>query len=156
MKLSENFYLSEFEHSDYALRNDIDNTAPPAVVANLQRLCIDILQPLRGRIERPIRITSGYRCRQLNGSIGGSPRSAHIAGLAADIQVPCMTPLEVAEALAEIRCDKIIQEFDGWVHVQVAPTGAEPRLALYTACRAHGRTHYVPGLMPADEAAARV
>ncbi len=35
---------------------------------------------------RPLVITSGYRCRKHNQAVGGVARSAHVAGLAADIQ----------------------------------------------------------------------
>lgn len=34
----------------------------------------------------PLKITSGYRCPAHNKAVGGEPNSAHMSGLAADIQ----------------------------------------------------------------------
>ncbi len=46
------------------------------------------LQLVRDFIREPIRISSGYRCANYNLTIGGSPTSSHLLGLAADIKIP--------------------------------------------------------------------
>ena len=47
------------------------------------------LETLRARLGgRPIRITSGYRCRRHNAAVGGHPTSEHMDGLATDVVVP--------------------------------------------------------------------
>lgn len=155
MKLSANFTLEEMERSDYAARNDINNSAPTEVIEALGALCHRVLQPLRDRVGT-VTVTSGYRCPELNRAVGGAAVSAHLSGRAADIVVPGRTPLEVAQILAGINdVDKVIHEFGRWVHVQIAAPGKTPRGQLLTAVRAHGRTHYLPGLMTMAEAEER-
>ncbi|MEG1824892.1 MAG: D-Ala-D-Ala carboxypeptidase family metallohydrolase [Cloacibacillus sp.] len=46
------------------------------------------LQSLRDLLERPMVITSGYRCAEHNRTVGGASASRHMKGLAADVSVP--------------------------------------------------------------------
>jgi len=88
MRLSRSFKLKEFLNSQTAERSPLiykeQNNPPPEVIANLEYLCQKTLQPLRDKLQVPIRITSGYRCEKLNTKIGGSKSSQHILGQAAD------------------------------------------------------------------------
>ena len=59
------------------------------------------LETLRARLGgRPIRITSGYRCRRHNAAVGGHPTSEHMEGLATDVVVDGRAP-DVVAAIAE-------------------------------------------------------
>ena len=88
MQLSKNFRLSEFTRSNTAKRLGIDNECSSVEqVLNLAYLCHMVLQPLRDRFG-PIRITSGYRCPELNRAVGGVKNSQHLRGEAADIHLP--------------------------------------------------------------------
>jgi uncharacterized protein YcbK (DUF882 family) len=40
------------------------------------------------KLDKPIIITSGYRCEDHNRECGGKPKSQHMLGSAADITVP--------------------------------------------------------------------
>ena len=82
----QNFTLAEFIKSDTAAARGIDNTPDFDNVAHLEELCDKILQPLRVAWGSGLRVTSGYRCRELNTAVGGVYNSAHISGYAADIQ----------------------------------------------------------------------
>ena len=86
--LSANFNLSEFIRSDIARKNKINSQYLVSfhTVANLYCLCRFILQPLRNYCGR-VDISSGFRCPDLNNSVGGAPSSQHITGHAADIIV---------------------------------------------------------------------
>lgn len=79
------FTLQELTRSDTAERLGIDNTPDAAVVAHLEELTERLLDPLREAFGRPIIVTSGYRCPELNKAVGGSPTSAHLQGYAADL-----------------------------------------------------------------------
>lgn len=81
------FTLAELLKSDTAKRKGIDNTPSWEVVANLQELARDFLDPLRAAWGKAIRVSSGYRCEKLNKAVGGSPTSVHMKGWAADLQV---------------------------------------------------------------------
>lgn len=143
--LSKHFQISEFTLSDTAKKRNIDNTPTPDEVGNLLRLCDRILEPLRAKLDKPIRITSGYRCPELNKAVGGVPNSAHIQGLAADIQVKGVSVEELFNTIArsELPYDQVIQEFDRWVHVAIADYEKTPRRQALRATRQNGKTVYV-------------
>ena len=88
IKLSPHFMLSEFTKSPTAAALGIDNTPSLNSVSNLQFLCDKILEPLRMAAAKPIIISSGYRCLELNKAVGGVSTSNHLSGYAADIKVP--------------------------------------------------------------------
>ena len=44
-----------------------------------------ILQLLRKAIDKPFNLTSGYRCREHNKTVGGAEKSTHLLGMAADV-----------------------------------------------------------------------
>ena len=79
------FSLSEFSHSDTAVSLGIDNTPTPAQERRLTLLVDRVLDPLREAWGLPIRVTSGYRCPELNEEVGGVEDSYHMDGCAADI-----------------------------------------------------------------------
>ena len=88
LQLSEHFTLAEFERSATAQACGINNSVPPQYVPVLQQLCKEVLEPLRSYIGKPIIISSGYRCNQLNVKVGGAYASQHTLGEAANIQLP--------------------------------------------------------------------
>ena len=79
------FSLSELTHSDTAVSVRIDNTPSPLQEARLILLVRDVLDPIREHWGLPIRVTSGYRCPELNDWVGGVEDSWHMDGCAADI-----------------------------------------------------------------------
>lgn len=147
--LSPNFSLEEMIRSDEALRLAINNAPGELERDNLRRLCVQVLEPLRAALGRPIVVTSGYRDPVLNTIVGGSKTSDHCAGRAADIKVPGMSPREVCESirLLELPYKQVIHEFGAWCHVSIPPAGDVPRRELLTAIKAGGKTQYLPGLV---------
>ena len=81
-RLSKNFTLEEMVATSH---KGLQDTPTLAVVQNLQKLCVLVLQPLRDAIGRPVYINSGYRSKRLNARVGGVPNSRHLQGRAADI-----------------------------------------------------------------------
>ena len=79
------FTIKELTHSDTAVSLGIDNTIPKECVAKIEHLVHCVLDPLRKQWGLPIRITSGYRCPELNEEVGGVEGSYHMDGCAADI-----------------------------------------------------------------------
>lgn len=84
---SEFFTLSELTKSSTATKYHIDNTPTRDIVRNLQYGVNMVLDPLRRLYGKPIVITSGYRCPELNKRVGGVASSWHTQGNAADIHV---------------------------------------------------------------------
>ena len=84
---SEFFTLQEFIKSSTAARLKIDNTPTNEILRNLQYGVSMILDPLRRIHQKPIIITSGFRCEKLNKAVGGVANSWHTKGNAADIRI---------------------------------------------------------------------
>lgn len=129
MKYPENFSLFEFINSKTANENGILNVPNFEQVENLLRLATSVLQPAREQLKRPILVTSGFRCPELNQAVGGKPNSQHLKGLAADIVCEDMCDL------FEILCDnpyidQLLFEDNGvtrWIHVSISENGKLPR-----------------------------
>lgn len=121
------FTVKELCKSDVAVKHRIDNTPPPAVKVKLNSLISNLLDPVRERWGRPIRVNSGFRCPVLNGheAIGGAVGSQHIRGEAADITAgdradnKRLFELIVSmQKTGELRFDQLIDERDYlWLHV---------------------------------------
>ena len=88
MLLSNNFSLLEFTRSETADRLGIRNRPLFEHVLNLSYLASRMEVMRRILDNRPIQITSGYRCHQLNVAVGGSATSDHLKGLACDFFKP--------------------------------------------------------------------
>lgn len=125
MRLSDNFTLAELTKSQTAERCGIDNSPDKEHVDNLQKLCDEILQPIRDYFKKPVVISSGYRSPELSKKIGSSSRSQHCRGEAADLEIPGVSNKELADFINEnLNFDQVILEFhnpdeinSGWVHV---------------------------------------
>lgn len=85
MRLSRNFKLEEFECGCGKCV-----TTASDISANL----VYQLQKLRDSFGLPIKIASGYRCKEHNLAIGGAPRSQHMRGKAVDIITNHYTPVD--------------------------------------------------------------
>ena len=121
MRLSRNFTLAEMVATSHPRLQD---TPRLAVVQNLQKLCVLVLQPLRDSLGAPVYINSGYRSKRLNARVGGVLNSRHLQGRAADIHCD---NLDYAKVIFDIlrqnpNVDKVLLERKGhstWVHVQL-------------------------------------
>lgn len=58
---------------------------------------IEYLQKIRDHFDKPVIVSSGYRCAKHNKAVGGATGSYHAKGRAADIMVKDVTPAEVAK-----------------------------------------------------------
>lgn len=85
-KITDNFTMEELTASATAKRLKIDNTPTVEVRDSLERLTKTILQPIRDKWGKPIIVTSGYRCSNLNKAVGGAKSSQHMYGEAADFK----------------------------------------------------------------------
>ena len=124
MRLSKNFILSEITRSNTAKRLGISNEPTKEHLESLQRIILNIIQPMRDSLG-PIRISSGYRSKELNRAIGGSNKSQHCKGQALDIQFwkdGQMCNKEVYDWVIDnaVEFDQMINEFDfAWIHISL-------------------------------------
>ena len=91
MKLTANITLDELTKSQVAERKGINNNPSPEQIENLKALAVNVLQPIRSHFDKPLIISSGFRCAQLCIEIGSSVNSQHTASdesAAADFEIP--------------------------------------------------------------------
>ena len=117
------FALKEFVKSNTAARLGINNNPSEDVKKNIELLVEKILDPLREKFGKPIIVTSGYRCKELNKAVGGAAKSQHMSGEAADIRTvedSKSANKELFNLIIELGLpfDQLINEHDyDWVHV---------------------------------------
>ncbi|MCU6769302.1 D-Ala-D-Ala carboxypeptidase family metallohydrolase [Barnesiella propionica] len=113
------FTIQELCASDTARKKGIDNTAPGDVKVRLSTLAEKILDPLRERYGKPIRVNSGYRSPILNKAVGGTPTSQHLRGEAADITGGTVEEnRKLLALLSDMEFDQLIDESNlTWIHV---------------------------------------
>jgi uncharacterized protein YcbK (DUF882 family) len=81
------------------------------------------LVELRKILERPVYITSGYRCPRYNQKIGGVVNSYHCIGLAADIKVKDINLINLLEICENIGFGGIgFYEKKNFLPLEVRPT----------------------------------
>ena len=114
-----NFKISELIHSDRAVEKNINNMPDINSLDCMLELVVNCLQPIRDLIKKPMIITSGYRCKEVNKLIGGAENSQHLKGQAVDFKIQGMKPAEIVSIINEsgIEYDQLINEYDSWVHV---------------------------------------
>ncbi len=95
MKITRNFDSKEFDCHD--------GTPYPImwIESRLAPLCA-ALEKIRALTGGPLHVTSGYRTPEWNKSVGGQPKSKHMEGIAADIQLRGMTPKQLFAAIEKL------------------------------------------------------
>ena len=114
-----NFTISELCNSKRAKENNIDNIPTLIELDNMLKLIVYCLQPIRDRLNKPMIITSGYRCPKLNKLVGGVNNSQHQEGKAVDFRVPNASINSVIEFIRKsgIEYDQLINEYNQWIHI---------------------------------------
>jgi len=145
IQFTQNFSLYELLESQQATRKGITEQFEPPVeiVAHLEGLCKNILQPLRDELKIPIKISSGYRCPRVNKAIGGAAKSQHLSGFAADIQCFTLGNETLLKRIAAMKLpfDQMINEFNyAWVHVSY--DAAKNRKQVLEVYKDNGVTKY--------------
>ena len=153
MKISEHLDLAEVTRSETAKRKGISNEPTAEHLENFKKLAENIFEPIRNHFNVPIHISSGYRSKALNTSIGGSLTSQHCSGEAIDIDMDGssngVTNKMVFDFIkANLNFDQMIWEFGNsnnpdWVHVSYESTGKQ-RKQILKASKIGGATKYSP------------
>ena len=132
--ISKNFNYEEFEISHDANELGIDNHIPSDKIRFAIRLLVlNLLQPLRDKVQHPLVLNSGFRSTALNKAIGGAKDSQHLKGEASDIH--CESTMEVL-ALAQIVIrhklpfDQMIL-YDTFLHLSFKANGQQRHQILY-------------------------
>ena len=155
MKLTANITLDELTKSQTAERKGINNNPSPEQIENLKALAINVLQPIRSQFNKPLIISSGFRCAELCIEIGrtvNSQHTAHDEAAAADFEIPGVDNRELARWIRDnLEVDQGILEFykdgeptSGWIHCSYSRNNN--RQQWLRAKRVNGKTTYTPWL----------
>ena len=149
-----NFTWYEMLRSQTATRHGLDEAQynpSDEVVSNMKVLVGRVLQPLRLYLNRIITVNSGFRSPALNTKIGGSTRSDHLFGRAADIEIFTGTRSEnhkIFKAILDLQLDfkQMIWEFGDenepdWIHIAYQEGGNKKQ--ILKAVRKNGKTSYI-------------
>ena len=105
-----------------AKQHDIANNPDTIHINNLIDLCKNTLEVIRDYYGKPIDISSGYRCLELNALVKGARNSQHVKGEAVDFTIRGLTDETVFKAVLELKnqgkidFDQIILE-PSWIHI---------------------------------------
>ena len=136
------FSIDELCSSDIAKKYGIDNVPNEEELHNLLRLIREVLDPARSILNKPITISSGFRCKDLNARVGGAKNSQHLKGEAADLQ--CYDPAYLFQIIKNnlifdqvifetkdiIKAGKIVGK-KTWVHVSYSDTNRNQVLKMH-------------------------
>jgi len=123
-----------------------DNTPNAEQLAAMKLLAVNVFEPLRALVGRPILVTSMFRSAKVNQLKGGSATSQHCKGEAMDIKLPGMNRSLFEIILNQLPFDQLIWEFGtdkepAWVHVSYKSTGN--RKQVLRAIRVNGKQKYI-------------
>jgi hypothetical protein len=128
-----NFSPEEFFASTTACERNINNTIDdPDILINLN-FTASKMQEIRNLLEAPIRISSAYRCLDLNRALGSKDTSQHILGQACDFVCPSYgTPKQIIHYLKKnnIEVDQCLCE-GSWLHVSIKKEGNRNEFAYF-------------------------
>jgi hypothetical protein len=150
MKLSEHLDLSEVTRSESAKRNGISNMPTPEHIQNFKLLAEHIFEPIRHYFNVPIRISSGYRSKELNAIIlGSSKTSDHCFGRAIDIDNDgtSISNNQIFYFIKDnLKFKQLIFEFPvngkaSWIHVSYEPGNLKNEILI--AKKLYGKTIYI-------------
>ena len=160
MKLSDHLTLKEATYSATAIKHGIDNQPNIGQLEALKKLANAIFEPCREFIGGPLRVSSGFRGKELNKRIGGALSSDHMINdektAAFDLDCDTYGNGTNAELFHFIRTKlefkQVIWEFGGdvyeegtnpnWVHVAWSSDSKLNKGEVLLAKSVNGRTHY--------------
>ena len=123
--LSKYFSLRELTFSKIAEDHGIDNTPTPDMLETL-KYTAQQLDKVRELLNKPVNISSGYRCLQVNRRLGSKDTSQHLKAEAIDFKCELFKKKKkVFDKIREsnIQFDQLILEFNSWVHISFVKEG---------------------------------
>lgn len=138
IQITRHFTLDELIASDTAKAKGIDNTPSTEVVVRLTQVALAMEKVRTICKNKPVLVSSGYRCAALNAAVGGATGSAHQYGCAVDFTIPEFgSPIDICRTLqphmSELYIDQLIHENNSWVHLGLSqPPWDSPRYQCLT------------------------
>lgn len=147
---TKHFTEREFVRSETANKHNINNSLQTSALKESAQFTLEQLEKVRTLLgEKPIIITSGYRCLALNKKVGGSQKSQHMSAEAVDFILHHMSVKEACNKIAnsDIEFCQLINEFDQWIHISFIKNNNQR--GILTARKENGKKVYLRGLIDA-------
>lgn len=133
MELKDTQYFKSWEiiYSYVAEQNNINNTPTDETIIDNLNYTLQRLNDIREGYGKPIVISSGYRCDELNLLVGGVNDSKHKNGLGVDLKWDSDL---VTYMIDNCSFDKLIREKSGntkWIHLQFCRNIYKERRLLF-------------------------
>ena len=123
------FSIGELCRSNVADLKGIPNHPNTYHKMNLEKLVVNVLDPIRSIYGKPIYVNSGFRSATLNEAVGGARNSQHMDGKAADVTTG--NPIENKKLwdiilflfqegdidFDQLICEKPINGNPSWIHI---------------------------------------
>ncbi len=128
MLLAPHFSFSEMTRTNHRSWLEVNRSRAELHMPAL-RAVAEMLEIIRANWGRPLIVHSGFRCAELNIAIGGSKRSQHLRGEAADFHVHGVPLTEVWEWIwqdSQLSFGQLILEGwragePSWIHLSLGP-----------------------------------
>ena len=133
-RISKHITLQEATESQTALRLGIKNIPNEEELEAMKYVAKNLFEPIREWYDKPIMVSSFYRCRELNKSVKGSLTSGHMLGNSIDI-----TAGKKAEnkkifdfiKLSGLDFDQLINEYNyTWLHISLKKSGNRKQILV--------------------------
>lgn len=132
-RLSEHFRFYEMTRTDVRSLLETNRKEACSFSGDLTKVCLQLLEPIREKVDAPVIVTSGFRGKTLNKAVGGSKYSQHMRGEAADIFVPGLALTRLFGIILEemnLEYHQLLLEY-GCIHISL-PTGyKDGEVAVY-------------------------
>jgi|TARA_R110000803_G_scaffold124865_5_gene192573 hypothetical protein len=147
--ISEHITYNESIKSSTAIRKGIKNIPTEYELQNMGLVAEKVFEPLREWVKGPIKITSFFRCEELNKTIGGSSKSQHCEGRAIDVDdiYNYKSNAEMFHFIKNnLNFDQLIWEYGNshnpdWVHLSFI-SETQNRQRVLQAFRVNNKTEY--------------
>jgi hypothetical protein len=132
--ISKHISLEEAIESPTALRLGIKNMPNEEELETMKYVAEHLFEPIREWYDKPIRINSFYRCRELNKAVKGSLTSGHVLGDSIDItggnKVENKKIFDFIKN-SGLEYNQIINEYDyTWVHISLKKSGNKKQILV--------------------------
>jgi zinc D-Ala-D-Ala carboxypeptidase len=134
MQLSPHFSFAEMTRTGQSRLQEANRQQAMGFIVPLTAVCVDLLEPIRLQYG-PVRVNSGFRGLAVNTAIGGSKRSQHMKGEAADLTVPGQKLEDVFRWIvmdSGIKFGQAILEgrtpVPTWIHISLGAPYRDPKM----------------------------
>jgi hypothetical protein len=120
MEISKYISYNEATKSQTAIRHGIKNEPNYEQLQNMKIVGTKCFDPIREFYKRPLRVSSFYRCEELNKLVKGAKNSQHLKGQAIDIDAGSIQENKKIFEWAKdnLEYDQLINEYNfSWVHI---------------------------------------